>query len=237
MTASALARHYNDKYRNQDAPILVQWTGRPHDRFQNAVSLATRDAGGVYLEIGAGDGRCAMSLLDRYDRFVLTDISLPRIEQLKRTFAQEPKITVVQHNIECDELPEEAFNTVALTAVIEHFIDPIGVLKKVQRSLRPGGRVIIDTPNIAKWTRRLKLIAGYFPSTASLGEGLVRYDRRTRTDLHDEGHLHYFTFRSLHKLCVERAGFRRVQHVGYGSWPLCSIWPALFSEISVVAYK
>ncbi len=121
--------------------------------------------------------------------------------------------------------------------VIEHFIDPIGALRELHRVLKRGGRLIVLTPNIAKWTRRLKLMAGYFPSTASLQEGLVCYDGHTPTDLHDEGHLHYFTYRSLSRLSIERAGFSRAENRGYGTLILGKLWPQMFSDLCTVLHK
>jgi hypothetical protein len=110
--------------------------------------------------------------------------------------------------------------------------------------LKKGGILLIGTPNIAKITRRIKLAAGYFTSTASLDEGLLMYDKKTPTDLFDEGHLHYFTYRSLQKMLKDRCGFKEFKHYGYGSFKTMKIpyiiasgYPSLFSEIFLVAYK
>jgi hypothetical protein len=57
------------------------------------------------------------------------------------------------------------------------------------------------------------------------------------TPLHDQGHLHYFTYRSLARVCLERAGFSRVVSYGMGGIP-GRVWPELFSsEIFILAYK
>ena len=202
--------------------------------------------GGRYLEIGAGSGNIALTLLERHEELVLTELSNNRVKELEKLFKEHKKVNVIQHNIDTTTLdyPNNYFDTVVMVAVIEHLLDPISSLKELSRVLKAGGRLIIDTPNIAKWTRRLKLLFGYFPSTASLDEGLLSYDRKVPTDLYDDGHLHYFTFRSLSKLCVERCGFSKVERLGYGSWDsvrspslLCRMFPTLFSEVFIVAYK
>jgi SAM-dependent methyltransferase len=196
-------------------------------------------ASGRYLEIGAGNGSTLLSLEGRYDVLVATELSPARAKDLERVFATHPKVTILQHDLEAEPLPypDGHFDTVAMSAVIEHLIDPIAALRDLYRVLRPGGRLLLDTPNIAKWTRRLKLLVGYFPSTASLQEGLVAYDRKTPTELHDEGHFHYFTFRSLSRICQERIGFSRVDGLGYGRTRLSRAWPTLFSDVFVVATK
>jgi SAM-dependent methyltransferase len=236
-----LREHYEEKYKASDfskvkaVPLLAS----PVNRLQMAVYLATRQAGGKYLEIGAGDGGTILALLEKYDRLVATDLSDIRVRQMQLLFQGNPKVEALQNNVEVDGLPfaEGSFETAAMVDVIEHVVDPIGVLDEIRRVLKPKGRLIILTPNIAKWTRRLKLLAGYFPSTASLQEGLVHYDKKRPTDLHDEGHLHYFTFRSLSRLAIERAGFARAETAGYGRSFVCGVWPEMFSDVCITLYK
>jgi ubiquinone/menaquinone biosynthesis C-methylase UbiE len=240
-TLARLTEHYDSKYRVSDftkvAPVpLVR---SPQNRMQMSVYLAVQRAGGNYLEIGAGDGGVLLALVDKYDRLVGTDLSPVRVRQMQLLFQNDPRVRILHNNLEVDGLPfnDGEFDTAAMVDVIEHIVDPIGALKEIQRVLKPKGRLIVLTPNIAKWTRRLKLAVGYFPSTASLQEGLVHYDGKTPTDLHDEGHLHYFTFRSLTRLAVERAGFTRVETTGYGKSFVSRVWPAMFSDLCITMYK
>jgi SAM-dependent methyltransferase len=236
-----LRLHYDSKYASADwrtvKPIPVM--RNPVYRTENLVAIAARLSGGSYLEIGAGNGETILSLLDYYEHLVGTELSPVRARQLQLLFAQNPKVEILVNNVEQGGLPfpDSTFDAVAIVAVIEHTVEPIGVMREIHRVLKPGGRAIVDTPNIAKWTRRLKLLAGYFPSTASLREGLINYDLKNPTELHDEGHLHYFTFRSFSRIACERAGFERVEFRGYGKTLLHRVWPEMFSELCVVLHK
>ncbi len=248
----AVLRHYDEKYAGETsgaAPAPVPLTTRPRDRFEAAVSgVHARFSGGAVLEIGAGSGRVARGLLDAglpCERYVATDLSTNRLAGMRASI-DDPRVEVRPFDLdEPDPALEGQFDAVLLVALIEHVFDPLRALAAVRRLLRPGGFALVDTPNVAKYTRRLKLVLGRFPSTASLDEGLQTYDGRP-VDLYDEGHLHYFTFRSLERLLLERCGFARIERVPYATPPffglprladsLAARWPTLFSELCVVAY-
>lgn len=43
-------------------------------------------------------------------------------------------------------------------------VDPPGAMRQIRTLLAPGGFVYIETPNIAKWTRHMRLAIGRLPS-------------------------------------------------------------------------
>ncbi len=71
--------------------------------------------------------------------------------------------------------------------VIEHLFDPIGTLKICRRLLKPGGRLLVVTPN-----------------AASLGHAAFKAAWR---GLEVPRHLFLFSRESL-EICLEQAGFR-----------------------------
>jgi SAM-dependent methyltransferase len=253
MRAGAL-RHYDEKYAHEtsaapSAELLVARSSSPVTRYEACVgALLDRFRGGDLIEIGAGSGLLARSLLAAglpCRHYVATEFSRSRLAGLERALP-DPQVDV--RLLDVEQPGDEhlgAYDTVVMLALIEHLFDPMRAMRNVRSMLRPGGFVYIDTPNIAKWTRRLKLLVGRFPSTASREEGLATYDGAP-VDLHDEGHLHYFTYRSLSRMLVERCGFTRVVKVPYASAPhvfgrrigheLARSWPELFAELALVAY-
>lgn len=248
----AVARHYDQKYAaeaSESVPEPIVRVAQPRDRFEAALgAMLDRFESGHLVEIGAGSGRLAQSLLAEglpCDRYTATDLSSQRLATMRERL-QDRRFDI--RSLDLDAPPEDlvgSADAVMLVALIEHVFDPLRALITVRKMLRPNGFALIDTPNIAKFTRRLKLLFGRFPATASLDEGLVTYAGNP-VDLYDEGHLHYFTFRSLEKLLVDRCGFARVERIPYptppyiGSVPiaykLARRWPELFSEVCVVAY-
>jgi SAM-dependent methyltransferase len=245
-------RHYDEKYAREaaaSAPRSIARTALPTTRLEACLgTLLDRFHGGSLLEIGAGNGLLARSLLEAalpIRSYVTTEVSRSRLRGLERSLT-DTRVRVCELDVEQpgDE-HADGYDAVVMLALIEHLFDPLRAMCKVRAMLRPGGFVYVDTPNIAKWTRRLKLVAGRFPSTASRDEGLLAYAGGP-VDLHDEGHLHYFTYRSLSRLLLERCGFARVEKVPYASPPnplgrrvghaLARAWPELFAELAIVAY-
>jgi SAM-dependent methyltransferase len=50
--------------------------------------------------------------------------------------------------------PPGSFDTIILNQVIEHLVDPVGAIRTLGGLLKPGGRMIILTPNVSGWPRR-----------------------------------------------------------------------------------
>lgn len=246
-----LKRHYEAKYAAEaagagDAPVAPCRT--PRDRFEACVHYLPRFLqGGHVLELAAGSGRIARSLLAGgldCESYTLSELSEARLEGLRRG-VRDPRARV--RALDAENLPESEsgrYDAVLMVALIEHLVDPLRAMQGVHRLLRPDGFVYLDTPNVAKWTRRLKLLLGRFPSTASRDEGLATYAGGP-VDLHDEGHLHYFTYRSLGRMLTERCGFSRVEPLAYASsrllgrrldHALARARPQLFSEVCLLAF-
>lgn len=80
---------------------------------------------------------------------------------------QDPKVSTL--NIETEDFPykDNTFDLVVLTEVIEHLSNnPVKLLQKIKKILRPGGHLIITTPNAGRLQNIISLIFNkniYFP--------------------------------------------------------------------------
>ena len=63
---------------------------------------------------------------------------------------------VVEGNIEEMDLPygENSFDCILFADVLEHLIDPLAVLKKIRKYLKPQGTVVASIPNVQFMDRR-----------------------------------------------------------------------------------
>ena len=71
-------------------------------------------------------------------------------------------------------------------SVLEHFFDPLAILKKLQNYLKDDGIIIITLPNIANWEIIYNLLRGHFDYQE---DGIL-----------DEGHLRFFTYATANNL-------------------------------------
>ena len=73
------------------------------------------------------------------------------------------ELTSAHFNLEEDVFPwpDDTFDVVVFCEIIEHLLmDPARVLREIHRVLRPGGRLILTTPNVDRLDNVLRLVAG-----------------------------------------------------------------------------
>jgi SAM-dependent methyltransferase len=106
--------------------------------------LARYCAGAVVLEAGCGEGYGADALA-RVARLVCgLDYDEPTVAHVARTY---PRVAAVRGNLAGLPLRSSTVDVVVNLQVIEHLWDQEGFLAECHRVLRPGGRLLITTPN------------------------------------------------------------------------------------------
>ena len=121
--------------------------------------IEARSLQGELLDFGAGTGDLLQACLDagRFTRYAGTDL-FPRPEHLP-----EP---VGWHRQDLNHLLDErlgTFDVVTCCEVIEHLENPRGVFRNLWSLLKPGGTLLLTTPNCESIRSYLALIgAGHF---------------------------------------------------------------------------
>jgi SAM-dependent methyltransferase len=161
----------------------------------------------VVLDVGCGDGAALAVAAAQNPRhqFAGIDWSADALRQ-----ARARGLTAVRGTIET-RLPvaDGAADVVIMSELIEHLVDPDGALEEVRRVLRPGGALLLSTPNLAAWYNRGLLAAGIQPvfSEVSLRGVFGRPGSVVA------GHLRLFTRRALTEF-LTASGFRCVTVAG-----------------------
>jgi 2-polyprenyl-3-methyl-5-hydroxy-6-metoxy-1,4-benzoquinol methylase len=101
------------------------------------------------------------------------------------------------------DVPNGEYAAITLWEVIEHVPDPVATLSQLRERLRPGGVLMLSTPNNGHWQalRAPERWSGYRPPS----------------------HLLYFTRHTLGN-SIERAGYTRVEISGSGPLPPLPAW-------------
>ena len=66
-------------------------------------------------------------------------------------------------NVETDRFPypDDHFDVILFCEVLEHLTnDPLSALKEIRRVLKPGGKLVLTTPNVACSKNVLKIVQG-----------------------------------------------------------------------------
>lgn len=130
-------------------------------RLRGLLALKT---GMTVADVGAGKGALTIALAAEVGpggRVFSTEIDPPRLEQLRKTFAEArlDHVTVVEAQSRGTGLPPNCCDAIVLRRVYHHLTDPASVNASLLQSLRPGGTLaVIDLPP-----------PPFFPSRSSFG--------------------------------------------------------------------
>jgi 2-polyprenyl-3-methyl-5-hydroxy-6-metoxy-1,4-benzoquinol methylase len=108
-------------------------------RYLDAIGVG---AGWSCLEVAGGGGSITQWLCRRVaptGRVVATDVDTRFLDAL-----DEPNLQVIRHDITSDDLPEEYFDVVHARCLLEHLPERAVILKRLVRSLKPGGWILIE---------------------------------------------------------------------------------------------
>ncbi|WP_033291969.1 class I SAM-dependent methyltransferase [Amycolatopsis jejuensis] len=112
-------------------------------------ALLPHCADAMVLEAGCGEGYGA-SLIARKARQVLAlDYDVPTTEHVARRY---PDVAVARANLAYLPVRDGSVDVVANFQVIEHLWDQDGFLAECFRVLRPGGKLLVTTPNRLTFT-------------------------------------------------------------------------------------
>ena len=144
------------------------------------------------LDIGCGEGSFAAALAGAGAQVTMADVAKGALERASIGAPDADAVLLVEDQ----PLPfaEGAFDIVWCGETLEHVADATGLATELRRVLRPGGTLLVTTPNQPQLAVALEALAG-----RPLEE---RLDPRA-------DHLRFFTARTLRGL-LEGAGFGRV---------------------------
>jgi len=136
-------------------------------------------------DIGCGDGHlCAELKGAGWSDVTGVELSAVRVARARRFY---PDVNFYDRPLPQTAMKQGSFDLIVSESTIEHLPEPLTVLREIRPYLRPGGRIVVTTPNLESGHFRL------------LG-------RRWTGMLAPHAHIFMFTQSSL-KLALEQAGY------------------------------
>jgi len=173
----------------------VGYAAKPQGYFDGArasfVDALPPNPSAKLLEIGAGTGATSAYALATGKCGWCCGVELCEAPaQLARTKLQQVIVGDVE---DLDlEFPDNHFDVLLLSEVLEHLRDPWAVLKQLARLLKPGALVMAGSPNVSHHSVILNLLRGAWPHESH--------------GIYDATHLRWFTPTSYRRM-FEECGF------------------------------
>jgi len=139
---------------------------------------------GRVLDAGGGTGRVADAIREHTGEVVIADPSLGMLRQADRT-----QLGLACSNSESLPFPNESFERVIMVDALHHVIHQGETAREIYRVLKPGGRIVIEEPDIRKFgvkliavAEKLLLMRSHFLSPQNIVE-LFSFDS-AKTSIH-----------------------------------------------------
>jgi 2-polyprenyl-3-methyl-5-hydroxy-6-metoxy-1,4-benzoquinol methylase len=156
---------------------------------------------GRVLDLGCAQGNAALLLAEAGLEAWAVDLRSEFLDYAARKY-ERGKFRRCAANSEALPFANGSFNLVVWGEVIEHMAYPEKTLGEIRRVLRPGGHLVLSTPNGQRMHTGL-------PTFAQVTDRAALVSRQFKPD--DDGHLFLFARRELERL-LEACGFRLQEH-------------------------
>jgi SAM-dependent methyltransferase len=188
---SVLAAIYSDHYflgeqSDEGAERRSRMKSATGALYVDALVKLIRPENAKLLEVGCGHGEVLMEARNR--GFAISGIEIsPHAAAVANSRLGVQAVQV--GSIEEVSLPPGHFDAILAADVIEHVRHPKGFLMRANALLSPGGVVVLITPSLDSWTRRIL---------------------RSRWMEYKVEHLYYFSAKSMRRL-LEGCGFGEIR--------------------------
>lgn len=107
------------------------------------------------VDIGCGDGGLVQTT-DPKSSYTGVDISPTQLAHFRTHLpairkTHPGKITLVEHDVSVLPFKANSFDLALACDVLEHVMDPVKVIREIQRVLTPGGYALFSIPNEPVW--------------------------------------------------------------------------------------
>ena len=118
---------------------------------QILIELLDLPTSGSLLDAGGGTGRVSLSLKDHVGQLIISDLSRSMICEAKSKGHDQ----LVQTSVTENPFPNECFDRIIVIDALHHFPNQAETVKELIRLLKPGGKILIEEPDINRLAAKL----------------------------------------------------------------------------------
>ena len=198
-TEELLALYQHDMQEIWDRSIAPQVWNQYHNQLDLYLSLASQKDVLDILDVGCAQGTLALKLAEAGHNVMAVDLRQEFLDYAKCRH-EYGEIEFIQGNVLELEL-DRSFDLVFANQIVEHLVYPAQLLSRLKRCLKPGGMLVMTTPNG-------NYIKNTLPSLHELGDPKDWEHMQFTAD--SDGHFYAYLKEELVEL-FEIAGFIEVQ--------------------------
>lgn len=191
------------------------------------------------LDVGCCNGY--ISFLFRRLGYRVTGADAMDLQERKEIFAKNGIGFIPANFNRLEAMPEvedETYDVVILAQVIEHILNhPVGFVSELARVTKPGGLIIITTPQPATVMNAWRLLRGWWSLWGT--DDFMRMPKFAEGEIISHPEIHYREYLSSELVAiVESAGYEvlSLRYLGFGAAEDQSVWKRLLKSFVLVRW-
>jgi ubiquinone/menaquinone biosynthesis C-methylase UbiE len=144
---------------------------------------------GWLLDVGGGTGRVSTTLAPYISKLVICDLSVPMMKE-----AQGKNVAcLVQGSSHLLPFQTDFFDRILVVDALHHFSDQAGAVRDLLRVLKPGGKLLIEEPDITKlqvkmvaWAEKLALMKSHFHTPEEIRKMVANHGYQAKVESDEE---------------------------------------------------
>ncbi len=200
----ALGHDFNEQRYGQVRPNAAESSDDRVTLMMKLVERLKKQGAGSILDVGCTDGFLSQKFRDMGLYTIGIDASASAVETAR---ARTDEAYVADTGKEALPLPNDKVELIWAGEIIEHIFDTEFFVEELLRVTKPGGRLVLSTPNLGAWINRIALLLGTQPFFTEVGVRQSNQGSFLRKVTTPAGHIRNFTQSSLKEL-LQRCGWK-----------------------------